>query len=125
MLSFLKGKSLLYVDTGYMIGEVLEDYFNIHGAKLHFAKDGREGLEKYNTVKPDIVLSALMIPHLNGIEMLKRIREDNQDAVIILFSPKMDIHIAEQAKYHDISVLYDPFILSDLVKMLQEKYQTA
>lgn len=51
----------------------LEDKFNIH-----IANDGVEGLKKVHLYHPDIVISDQMMPEMDGLEMLQRIRKDFQ-----------------------------------------------
>lgn len=48
------------------------------------AVDGRQALEKFETEKPDLILLDIMLPELNGIEVLRRIRKVSQVPVILV-----------------------------------------
>ncbi len=66
--------SLMFIST------MLKKNFN----KLHIARNGVEGLEMYKQFKPDIVVSDVGMPEMNGIQMSKFIKEIDPDAKIIL-----------------------------------------
>lgn len=59
-----------YIQKAYRIG--LGDA----GFKVISARDGKEGLEKVSSAKPDIILLDLVMPVMDGFEFLKRIKED-------------------------------------------------
>ncbi len=50
------------------------------------AKDGEEGVQQFNSCKPDIVLLDVVMPGLSGVETLAKIMEQNADAVVIMAS---------------------------------------
>ena len=50
------------------------------------AKNGREGLELFKSVKPDLVLCDLRMPEVDGLEVLSKIREQSPDTPIIVAS---------------------------------------
>ncbi len=53
---------------------------------LYLASDGEEGLSLYKTVKPDIVITDLNMPKMNGLEMSKEIKHHNKYQPIILLT---------------------------------------
>ena len=55
-------------------------------SKLIIAKDGKDGLESYKLHSPDIVVSDIKMPNMNGIEMVKEIKLIDPDANIIFTS---------------------------------------
>lgn len=52
-------------------------------SNLYLAKDGKEGLDSYKRHLPDIVISDIKMPNMNGIEMVKAIKELNPNTNII------------------------------------------
>ncbi len=62
----------------HLIGQVL---FR-EGYEMHYAWNGREGYEKILALDPDLILLDLMLPMMNGIELLQKLREDKATAGI-------------------------------------------
>jgi len=63
---------LLVEDTpqiAQVLGYVLKDSYN-----LYFAKDGQEGIERIHELKPDLVISDIMMPRKNGYELAKEMK---------------------------------------------------
>lgn len=61
------------------------------------ALDGQEGLQLIRSRKPDIVLTDIRMPNMDGIEMLKQLREQSYEGKIIFFSGYNDFDYAQQA----------------------------
>ena len=61
------------------------------------ARDGLEGLEKFEACTPDLVISDIRMPRLDGIQFLKRIRERNRDIPFILITGCGTVESAQQA----------------------------
>ncbi|MBI4061677.1 MAG: response regulator transcription factor [Elusimicrobia bacterium] len=62
---------LLIIEDDGDLQQVLSVVFNRQGYELHYAFNGKEGYDKMLSVQPDIVLLDLMLPVLNGVEVLK------------------------------------------------------
>ena len=61
---------------GTLVGMYVDKVFN--------AENGKVGLEKYKELNPDLVISDIGMPLMNGLEMSEKIKEHNEDAYIIL-----------------------------------------
>ena len=74
----------------YIVQSSLEDL--IGGYEVKVAENGWEGLEAWKEFRPDIIISDIDMPVMNGFEMVKRIRETDGDTPILfasaLTSPK-------------------------------------
>ncbi|OGX40623.1 MAG: hypothetical protein A2984_02310 [Omnitrophica WOR_2 bacterium RIFCSPLOWO2_01_FULL_41_12] len=84
---------LLVVDDDKDIVETLQKRLLQEGYAVAVAFDGAEALTKVKTDNPDIVLLDLMLPKLNGFEVLKEIREKFKDKwrPVIIISAKNDL----------------------------------
>ena len=80
--------SLLYVEddpvTRCLLKQVITRKFP--DMKIHSAEDGKLGLELFNKICPDIVLTDINLPVLNGIQMVYEIRRLSPKTEIIILS---------------------------------------
>jgi DNA-binding response OmpR family regulator len=85
---------LLVVDDDKEIVETLKSRLIREGYEVAEAFDGEEALVKVKEENPDIILLDLMMPKLNGFEVLKRVREHFKDkwrpVIIISASGELD-----------------------------------
>ena len=87
---FLSELNLLYVEDEETVRELLSQRLERAVNKLHVAKDGEDGYLQYSKFKPDLILTDISMPKLNGIEMSKKIREENLIIPIIMLSAHSD-----------------------------------
>lgn len=88
---------LLYVEDDEVSRELmqalLEEYFD----EIVVAKNGIEGLEKFESNEIDIVLTDINMPKMNGFEMVECIREKNRNIPILILSAYSDTEHLVQA----------------------------
>ncbi len=70
-------KKVIIIDDDENLRFVLSDKLKMSGFEVIEAKDGEEGLEQCLKHHPDIFLLDIMMPIMNGIDMLKRLRQDS------------------------------------------------
>jgi len=70
-----KQKSIVIVEDDEFLLEILRDEFFKAGFNVATAKDGIEGLEAALRRQPDLILIDVLMPKMDGIEMLKKIRQ--------------------------------------------------
>ena len=72
----LNKKTILYVDDNYELRDYFQTLFN-NEYNLLLAADGLAALSVLEKIKPDLILSDLMMPRLDGLGLLKKIRENS------------------------------------------------
>jgi len=77
----LRSITVLYVEDEEMIKEEVSFFCERFISDFHVATNGIEGIELYEKVKPDIIITDIQMPKMNGIEMLKKL--DTNVPVII------------------------------------------
>ncbi len=77
------GKVLVVEDEG-KLARFIELELKHEGYEVILAEDGREGIERFYEIEPDIILLDLMLPKLNGIEVCRRIRKESDIPIIML-----------------------------------------
>ncbi len=88
--SILKELKILFVEDEVNISKLLKDALSDYFYSFSLASDGLEGLEKFKNINPDIVITDIMMPNLDGLEMTKEIRTMNEDIPIIVLSAFSD-----------------------------------
>jgi len=73
-------------DWAYILKDSLEEI--IGGYKVSVAANGKEGLSLLNTTCPDIIVSDIKMPVMNGIDMVKTIRQTDREILIVFATGK-------------------------------------
>ena len=76
--------TILVVEDDKNIADLLQLYLEKEGYAVTVAADGSEGLHKFRTIGPDLVLLDVMMPVMDGYELVKMIRAESKTPVIML-----------------------------------------
>jgi len=79
-----QSKTILVVDDEPRIVEAVSMNLELEGCQVSSASNGQEALKKITEVLPDLVILDVMMPDMDGFEVLKRIREVSNVPVIML-----------------------------------------
>lgn len=82
----MKIKTILMVDDEADLLSVVGSRIKSWGYELLEALDGKSALEIFESGKPDLIILDYMLPDMNGIEVLKRIRSVDKDIPVIMFT---------------------------------------
>ena len=75
---------ILLIDDDFELGELLQEYLGMEGFELTTRQDGESGLEAAMSGDYDLVLLDVMLPKMNGFEVLKALREQSSLPVLML-----------------------------------------
>ena len=76
--------SVLIVEDDRNIAELLQMYLEKEGYAVTVAADGGQGLTKFRSIKPDLVLLDVMMPVMDGWSVCRAIRAESQTPIIML-----------------------------------------
>ncbi len=80
-------KNILICDDAAFMRMMIKDILTKNGYTVAGeAENGVKAVEKYNEVKPDLVLMDIMMPEMDGIEALRKIKEQDPSAVVVMCS---------------------------------------
>jgi two-component system alkaline phosphatase synthesis response regulator PhoP len=68
--------SLLIIEDDALILRMYEQAFTFKQHKAYIADNGDDGFKKARTLHPDVILLDIMMPQMNGLEVLKKLKAD-------------------------------------------------
>lgn len=80
--------SALIVDDDVKLTKLLKTYFDREGFTTYLAHDGRDALYQVQEKKPDIMILDLMLPGMDGWEICRRMRKENNDMAILIVTAR-------------------------------------
>ncbi len=111
-------KSILVIDDNRLIRQTFKSHLTSEGFDVTIASDGREGVEQFQKVPPDLVILDINLPVIDGIEVLKQIRELDGNAYVIMITAFDDMKTTVTAmklgafEYICKPIDYDELLLS-------------
>ena len=77
---------------------------------IYYAADGEAGFEKYKEINPDYVFLDLLMPKINGLNLIPMIKEYDTNAKIFVISADVQKTVREEVElYHILSFVNKPF----------------
>lgn len=117
----LKNSSLLLAEDEQNLRESFTKVLLLYVGKVYTAADGEEAFLLYKENHPDIIITDVKMPRLNGVDLIKRIRKENQEIPIIVTSAYTDKDfLLESIKLSLIEYTVKPIRQSELIRILEE-----
>jgi DNA-binding response OmpR family regulator len=116
--------TVLVIDDDPVIVKLLRVNFELEGFSVISAGDGREGVEAARRERPDVIISDIMMPVMNGLELVSTLKSDPATAQVpvILLSAKAqlaDVQRGFELGADDyVTKPFDPIELVDKVTAL-------
>lgn len=107
-------RTLLVVEDERPLAETLRFNLEMEGYRVRTAEDGVEGLSMARALQPDLVLLDLMLPRMDGLDVLRGIREQSQAPVLLLTARTSE---ADRVRGLDLGAddyITKPFSLAEL-----------
>ncbi|MFH1227709.1 MAG: response regulator [Planctomycetota bacterium] len=81
-----KQEKILIVDDEVMMREMLYNLFSKKGYQVIAAPNGEEAVKQAKESRPDLIVLDLQMPKMNGLEVLKQVREFDKDVEVIILT---------------------------------------
>jgi two-component system, NtrC family, response regulator AtoC len=101
---------ILIVDDQQDICEVLSIFIEKEGYKCFVANNGKDAVEKFKKLSPKLVFLDIRLPDIDGIEVLKQIKEVNSAVPVIMITAYRDAEKVVQAfRLGAFDCIFKPF----------------
>ena len=114
-----KRRVALIIDDSEINREILSFYLQEEGYETFFAVNGREGVEKFNMIKPSITFLDIVMPRTSGLDALVEIKQAVPDAIVIMVSSYVSKQNIQKAKTNGADwFLMKPFTKEKLFEVI-------
>ncbi|MNI91154.1 Alkaline phosphatase synthesis transcriptional regulatory protein PhoP [compost metagenome] len=96
------------------------------GYNVHFANNGREGIEKYLELKPDLVITELNLPIMDGYQLINTIKNSehvNHYKIMVLTNKRLDEDIRKSFEMGVSDYMTKPFSPIELAARIKRLFQ--
>lgn len=117
--------TILVIDDDMAILEVITEILTLDGNEVIVAENGIQGLEQFKNQLPDLVITDLEMPRMDGIKLIESLIEQFGDVPFIVITGSSDMSLIEEVIDLEANrVLHKPFevdMLLDAVSLLTGK----
>ena len=114
---------VLLVEDDPLISRMYVNTFTIEGFEVVLAENGQQGLEKLADFHPDIILLDIMMPEMNGLQMLQTLKADpaTKPIPVIMLTNLAEVNTVDDATMggavkYIVKSDYDPADVADIVR---------
>lgn len=115
--------SILLIEDDPVVAKLIEHRLTKKQYRFEQRNNGLEGLQAIRDLNPDLVLLDVMLPSMNGLELLRQIRSEEQikDTRVIMLSASMKIKDKEKAfSYRAVDYMEKPFQTDELLMRINK-----
>src|SRR4030066_1479511 len=117
-------KSVLIIDDDPLIRKTLSGHLSKQGFEVHLAEEGEEGVRKFREVGPDVVLLDVRLPDIDGLEVLRQIRDLSKKTYVLMMTAYDDMKTTiEAVKLGAFEYLVKPLNYIDLDLTVAKAFQ--
>jgi len=118
-------KTVLVVDDAAFMRMMIRDILAKEGYVIHEAVNGRDAVEKYSELQPDLVTMDITMPEMSGLEALRAIRASDSSARVLMVSAMgQQKMIVEALESGAMDFLVKPFQPTKVLETVKKCLQT-
>ncbi|MFO7819762.1 MAG: response regulator [Halanaerobacter sp.] len=117
---------ILVVDDSMVYRKTIVNYLKAEMTDVDYitAQNGQEGFELYQEEDPDYIFLDLLMPELNGEEVLKKIREEDQETKVIILTADVQKMVKEDLEKLSIFEFINKPFSPDKAEEIADKIRT-
>lgn len=114
--------TILVVDDEYVMCEILRDELIENGYDVIVATSGEEALEYLEKTTPDLIIIDLLLPDINGLEIIKKLEDEKKGSKIIVYTAYSEFSESPEIRYSSnvCQFLCKPVLSLDILKKAVE-----
>ncbi len=116
---------ILVVENNNPSREYLHDLLHFEGYDCEVASNGKEGLALYDTYKPDLILSDVRMPYMDGLTLLRTLRQRQSDVIFIITTAHGNEQIVNDVYQKGVNDYLIKPIESDFLLRTINKYENV
>jgi len=109
--------NVLFVDDEKDIRDSVKIFFDKFVKNFFLANDGKEGLKTFKEENIDVIITDIIMPKMDGFQMIKEVKKINPNIFIIIISANDDTEIDEDIPY-DLKIK-KPILFEDIKKIIK------
>ncbi|WP_321331765.1 response regulator transcription factor [uncultured Bacteroides sp.] len=111
-----KTNRVLLVEDEQTLAMIIKDTLEDEGFEMCLAKDGKQGLKSFFEEKPDVMIADVMMPNMDGFEMLRNIRQSDRNTPVLFLTARSSINdLVEGFELGANDYLKKPFNMRELI----------
>jgi DNA-binding response OmpR family regulator len=120
----LKDIKILYIDDEESIRKNGVEFLSFFSEHVYEAIDGVDGYRVYKEVSPDIIICDIMMPRLNGLSLIEKIRKEDKKTEIIVATARVDTdYLLKALELRLVKYLVKPISEDELLSTLKESVE--
>ncbi|MBM6734971.1 response regulator transcription factor [Mediterranea massiliensis] len=107
---------VLLVEDEQTLAMIIKDTLEGQGFLIHTAADGEEGLRLFFDLRPDVLVADVMMPRMDGFEMVRRIRQTDRRTPVLFLTARSAVNdVVEGFELGANDYLKKPFGMQELI----------
>ncbi|EJX01913.1 two-component system response regulator [gut metagenome] len=112
--------NVLLVEDEQTLAMIIKDTLESQDFLIHTAADGEEGLRLFFELQPDVLVADVMMPRMDGFEMVRRIRQTDKRTPVLFLTARSAINdVVDGFKLGANDYLRKPFGMQELIVRIQ------
>lgn len=112
---------ILIIEDDHELLNALRRTLEIHGYEVLMASDGRKGLEQMAVYTPDVVLTDIFMPGMEGLETIRILATNYPDVPVVVMTGSLDpLFIELSIRFGALHGLNKPFSRDELLMAIEK-----